>query len=145
MKKLTLFIFALMLCQVIFAALPPMSKSDLLALSTDKVYGQVIAQSSSEQEIRGGTEINYVSEVAVYVRDKAQNVEEGEVITVTHRRISRHMPGPVGQNINPREGDFGTFHLVIEEDGTYRVLEPNGFDDSHRHGCGELPNLSSEM
>lgn len=145
MKKIVFAVFALTFCQVIFAALPPMSKSQLLMSSTDVVYGKIRTQTSSERDIFRGKEITYSSEVEVLFWDKARNVEEGEVITVTHRRIMRDMPGPVGQNLNPAAGDHGTFHLRIRDDGTYFILEPNGFDNEQRHGSGELGDVCSEM
>lgn len=144
MKKYVPIFATAMLCQVIFAAIPPMSKSALRASSSDIVYGKVLSQDVVEEEISHGVEYDYISEVEVYVLDKWENVEDGEVIKVRYRRLVTDWSGPVGQNILPKVGEYGTFHLRIQDDGTYRIVEPNGFDNYQRHGSGNLGDVCSE-
>ena len=100
-----------------------------------RLYGDVLEVRTREVVVDYGHEVQYAAKVKVFLVEKGEGLSEGEVITVTYRRLHTDRPGPVGQNIPPQEGDSGKFFLNADSDGNYQIIEPNGWDKAK---TGEL-------
>jgi len=128
-KALSLFLYTCFAVEA-FTAIPPLSASDRIRLSDLIVEGFV-----ADQTVQIVSSDSSFSNFAYTVNLDVQNVVKGDY---DHPQISfeywrpRSRPqgfvGHQGQNNITEINTYIRAYLKIDPDGTYKLLEPNGFE-----------------
>lgn len=127
----SILLLALTCASLAQAAIPPMDDNTREASATYVVTGKALEVTKREIDVRNGTDFEYTCIFRVAQVEKGRPMLEGIAIWVKFRRTGRRpsgMTGPQGQNEILSAGTKAKLYLYPQADGTFRLLEPNGWE-----------------
>lgn len=126
-------LLAILLCTLsmaAWAALPPLSDDDRQEEADHILVGQVHNVSAKEVDVEDGTNLVYTLNFRVDGREKG-SLRPGLTLSITCKQTGkrpRGWAGPQGQNEIPREGQKVRVFVRETPEGTFKLLEPNGWE-----------------
>ena len=130
---LKLIAFFTVITSMQFAAIPDMSERNLRGTADNIVVVEIISHKSfTVKEYPDFENTNYTLQAKVKNVEKG-SLKRGDIISITYwkaKKRPRGLVGPQGLRGNPLQHGTTSFQFFLfdqEDDGTYQVITPNGW------------------